>query len=207
MAVSDPWGYPQIIHVRLRFSIVNHPAIGSTPFQETPKWWIVDSWHGQWRYMDHVPINHTITPNSFPKWLAICFVGATMFHHKGDQEKKRASTGRTIIGMENMSLWDTKKGLPEHHRKSQWHPMTHFFSLSFIVDCYYRRSTVWLVNWVILLSGNEQFSLALLIYVYIYSNIYIYIWYLFVRIKNILDFRWGCHAIAASIRISFVAVP
>ena len=65
--IQDSWGYPQIIHVRLRFFIVNHPAIGSTPFQETPKWWIVDSGHGQWRYMDHVPINHKITPNSFSK--------------------------------------------------------------------------------------------------------------------------------------------
>jgi len=126
----------------------------------------MNSWHGQWRYMDHVPINHTITPNSFSKMTRNLLRWGDHVPPQRGPGKNRASTGRTIIGMEKMSLWDTKKSLPEHHRKSQWHPMTHF-SPSFIVDCYYRRSTVWLVNWVILLSGNEQFSLALLTYVHI----------------------------------------
>ena len=30
------WGYPQIIHFCLGFSMINHPAIGVTPFMETP---------------------------------------------------------------------------------------------------------------------------------------------------------------------------
>ena len=30
------YGYPQIIHFRLAFSIINHPAIGVSPFMETP---------------------------------------------------------------------------------------------------------------------------------------------------------------------------
>ena len=30
------WLYPQVIHFRFGFSLINHPAIGDPPFMETP---------------------------------------------------------------------------------------------------------------------------------------------------------------------------
>ena len=73
------YGHPQIIHFRLAFSIINHPAIGVSPFMETPcfpfKWLF---WGCQYFQTHPAATGHMLIPNQ-PIWGVENYWTTTIF--------------------------------------------------------------------------------------------------------------------------------